>query len=513
MANEIDSKGLLWYQVNPAIQLLAALRRNGAALDASDMGVGKTYTAGAVLRALDEPTLVVCPRVSVSAWERMGKHLGVSFDIKHYEALRGGNSPYGWWQNPMPKDRPRIWKCKRCQRQWVDEKDAGHCPYPLPNGQPHNEENEDVTSAPPPHKYGPFHWHPGIRTVVFDEVHRCSAVDSLQARMLIASKVQRQRILMLSATVAESPMNLRAIGFALGLHNLVDRRDGSGGPIGFYQWILRNGCYKLPMKGFQFAVGKEKRDEILKSLHAQIFPERGARIRIDDLGDSFPEVQVTAELYDTEEANRIQKLYEKMAAQVEKINALREPDALAITELLRDRQEIEMLMLPVFVELCRDANAEGRHVALFFNFRETVEEACRMLKTSCRVDGSQVGAAGERRRNECVDAFQRDEEENIVCSVDAGCESISLHDLRGIYPRLGLVSLGWSAKKARQLFGRLRRALGKSKAIYRCVLAANTVQERVYHALVGKLDRLDLINDGDLRADVPNLPLTKFVDM
>lgn len=504
MPPEIDSKGLLWYQVEPAQQLLRALTENGAALDASDMGVGKTYMAGAVLRAINDPTLVVCPRVSVASWERMGQHLGTSFDVRHYEALRGGTSPYGYWQNPPPKVRPKGFSCKRCQRKWLEGDDPGQCPYPPPTGGPH-----DVVTKSLPHNYGPFRWHEGIRTLVFDEVHRCSAPDSLQARMLIAAKVQKIKTLMLSATVADSPLNLRAIGFALGLHNLIDRKDLTGAP-GFYQWALRHGCYHIPGLGVQFCSGAEKQREILKKLHADIFPQRGARLRIDTLGDAFPEVQITAELYNTEAEGRINKLYDQMREKVDAINAKREFSAIALTELLRDRQEIEMLMLPVFIEITRDANAEGRHVALFFNFRETVEEACRLLKTECRVDGTQIGEAGMRRRQACVDAFQRDEEENIVCTSDAGSESISLQDLCGVFPRLGLVSLGWSSKRARQIFGRLRRALGKSKAIYRCVLAAGTVQERVYESIVDKLDRLDLLNDGDLRKDVPNLPLTDF---
>lgn len=202
-----------------------------------------------------------------------------------------------------------------------------------------------------------------------------------------------------------------------------------------------------------------------------------------------------------------------MGDAVARINEKRAFSKIALTELLRDRQEIEMLMLPVFVELAQDAVAEGRHVALFFNFRETVEEACKMLKTNCRVDGSQTGAAGMARRTANVDAFQRDEEPYIVCTNDAGSESIDLHDVRGEFPRLGLGSLGWSAKKTRQTVGRLRRALGKSKSIFRFVLAAGTVQEKVHKAVSGKLDRIDLLNDGDLCCDVPNLRLENFPEV
>lgn len=470
------------------------------------MGTGKTAHAVAVLRALNDAALVVCPRVSVSGWERMGRHLNTEFDARHYEILRLGKTPFGWWDNPMPEERERIYRCTRCLRtvNITDPNDL--CPYPQPNSA------HELVSKPVPHAYGKYNWHPAIQTLVFDEGHRCSALKSLQADMLIAARRQRIKTLVLSATIAESPLHFRALGYLLGLHNLVDSRDGSG-PMGFYQWAFRHGCQKLPMLGLHFTAGKERRREILAALHNQLFPERGCRVRIDELGDTFPAVQITAELYDCEASNRINALYARMFDAVARINAKRANDRAALTELLRDRQEIEMLMLPVFVELAQDAVAEGKHVALFFNFRDTVEECCKMLKTTCRVDGSQVGDAGAKRRMACVDAFQRDEEPYIVCTNDAGAESIDLHDVRGEFGRLGLVSLGWSAKKTRQVFGRLRRALGKSKALYRCVLAKGTVQERVHKACAGKLDRIDLLNDGDLMCDVPNLKLENFPEV
>lgn len=506
MPVEIDPTGLLPHQPEAARQLLRALLAHHAAIDASDMGTGKTAHAVAVLRALNNSSLVVCPRVSVPGWQRMGRHLHTEFDACHYELIRLGKTPFGWWDNPLPKERERIYKCARCLRTVDITNKLDLCPYPKP-GSPH-----ELTSKPVPHRYGLFNWHPAIQTLVFDEGHRCSALKSLQADMLIAARRQRIKTLVLSATLAESPLHFRALGFLLGLHNLVDSRDGSG-PQGFYQWAFRHGCTKLPMLGLHFTAGKSRQREILDALHKELFPSRGCRVRIDELGESFPAVQITAELYECGAANRISELYGRMRDAVDRINARRAGDAAALTELLRDRQEIEILMLPVFVELAQDAVAEGKHVALFFNFRETVEECCKMLKTTCRVDGSQVGDAGAKRRMACVDAFQRDEEPYIVCTNDAGAESIDLHDVRGEFGRLGLVSLGWSAKKTRQVFGRLRRALGKSKALYRCVLAAGTVQERVHKACAGKLDRLDLLNDGDLTAAVPNLKLEKFPEV
>ena len=56
---QIDSTGLLPHQPAAAQQLLNALLKHRAALDASDMGTGKTAHAVAVLRALNDAALVV----------------------------------------------------------------------------------------------------------------------------------------------------------------------------------------------------------------------------------------------------------------------------------------------------------------------------------------------------------------------------------------------------------------------------------------------------------------------
>ena len=50
--------------------------------------------------------------------------------------------------------------------------------------------------------------------------------------------------------------------------------------------------------------------EILTRIHTHIFPERGARISIADLGDAFPECSNFAEAYDTGQADKINHAFE-----------------------------------------------------------------------------------------------------------------------------------------------------------------------------------------------------------
>lgn len=489
----MNTAGLLKHQGSAAEILQAALEKHGGALDASEMGVGKTAQVLAAFRnQKDVPTLIVGPMIAETGWRRLGAHLGVKFSYSHYEALRYGNTPFGWWDNPRPKVTPKKLKCDMCQ-QVIDPlaKTILRCPY-QPLG------IHCVRAEKYEHQHGKFNWHPNIRRLAFDEVHRCGAIDSLQADMLLAARRQRIPTIGASATVADSPLDLRALGAVIGLHNYVD----------FYQWAGRHGCRRVPWGGFQFLLGEENKKKVMAKLHEEIFPERGCRVKIDSLGTDFPAVEITAELYNLQEGNLVQRLYEEMDEAIQVINAARVGDGgleHPLTVLLRARQEIELLKVPIFVELALEANAQGKHCAICVVFRRTVDEICKRLKTDCRVDGSQIGAEGAKRRRANLDAFQDDREPNIVLSAAAGSASIDLHDVRGNFPRVGYASVGTSAEQTRQWLGRLRRAGGKSTALYRFVLAAGTVEEKVHKAIACKLNCLDALNNGDIYA--ANLPL------
>ena len=202
--------GLLDHQP-PAVEAhLKALRLHGASFDASDMGVGKTAHACAVIRELGVPTLCVVPAVSVSDWQWMAKHLGIDPDVQSLDLIRLGNTPFGQWDNPPPKVMPTFLQCTQCQCE-IDPAKPFYCPH-------HHGGIHCVKVLKREHKYGRFNWHPGIKLLVVDEVHRCGGLDSLQADMLIAAKRQKIPTLMLSATGCDSPLGMRALGFVLGLH-------------------------------------------------------------------------------------------------------------------------------------------------------------------------------------------------------------------------------------------------------------------------------------------------------
>jgi hypothetical protein len=485
----MNSAGLYPYQVTLGDHFVKLLRAGQNVLDGSKMGSGKTFTAGGVIRELDLPTLVLAPQISLTPWRRMGEHLGVEFDVINPEMVRTGKTPYGIWSNPKPPGpSPVKFVCLACQCE-IDPATAKPCA--LERTGIHCIETKKV-----PHDYGKFIWNEGIKFLVVDEAHRFGALESLQSEMLVAAKRQGIKILAMSATAADSPLNLRALGYALGLHTLI-------GENGFYRFAFNHGVKRHPFGGLYFGGEESERLANMARLHHLIFPKFGGRVPESEFA-SWPECQITAELYDLKESGKMEELYEQMDDCVQALNTLRATDVpdLEITKMLRIQQELELVMVPVFEEITNQLLEAGLHVPIFVNYRQTMEELAKRFKTGCLIYGGQ----NPKHRQQNIDDFQDDKEPVLIAISAAGGISISLHDLHGRFPRGGVASLNYSGVIMRQVFGRLPRAGAKSRSLYRIPLIAGTRQEKIHRALACKLNQIDALNDGDLWAG--NLPLT-----
>lgn len=488
MSPEILSKLREW-QRPAAEHLLSVLRNYDSAVDCSDPGVGKTYVAVAVACALNLPTLVVVPKISVTAWGRVAEYFGDKFSVINYEKLRTGNTDFGRWENQdrIGEGRQIFHICQCCQQR-VDLENPGAC-FAHPLGI-HCLETKKRNI-----RYGNFELHPAVKAVIFDEAHRCGGMDSLNAEMLIAAKRQKIKTLCLSATLATDPMKLRAIGYSLDLHG--DRTAGTGKP-NFFQWAARHGCRRIPpLPGIRWAVGVERQAQAMAAIRSQIIPARGVRLTTDTI-PGFPERSIELGIYDLDEGGGINRLYAEMAVAIASLKSRMLEDKAAdhpLTELLRARQKVEILKVPVVEELVQDCLEKGLSVAIFVNFKATIDELRRRLKCSCFIDGS---AEGCLNRQLSIDEFQANRSRVILANSEAGGISVSLHDLSGQHPRIGLVMPTFSAVTFRQVLGRLHREGAKSIAQYRVIFAARTVEEKIARALKQKLSNLDSLLDGDL---------------
>lgn len=488
------------WQIEPAKHLLKVLQEFDSAVDCSDTGTGKTYVAVAVAAAMQLPTLVVVPKISITAWQRVAEMFGEKFSVTNYEKIRTGTSGFGRWANQgSEKLRRQVYSICVCCQQRIDLGNPGRC-YTNVLGVHCIEEKKK------PRRLGNFSFCQEVKAVIFDEAHRCGGLNSLNAEMMIAAKRQRIKTLGLSATLATDPLKLRALGYSLDLHG--DRHE-SPGKHNFFRWLSQHGCRKIPpMPGVRWAVGAEQQRQIMASIREQIIPARGVRITTAEI-PGFPKRTITAELYDLEEGGRIDKYYLEMA---EALTTLSNTSALdkapdhPLTQALRAHQKIELLKVPVAVELAQDALEKGLSVGIFVNFSQTIDELALRLDCKDIIDGRPENVG---RRQEVIDRQQRDETRLVILNSAAGGISVGLADVRGEFPRIGFVFPGFSATVFKQLCGRFPRDGGKSPCFYRVILAAGSKSERQIHRnLRGKLDNLDALNDADMAPD--NLSLTRM---
>ena len=454
--------GLLGYQVESTEHALNVVRQRRRAIMADDMGVGKTYKACAVARELDLPTLVIAPKSSLTKWERVGDYVGGGVTAINYEQLIRCKTPFGEFYE-----------------------DRGHKRW---------------------------RWNPAVQFVIFDECHRCGGTSTGNSKLMIAARHQNLHGLALSATAAETPLRMKALGFFLGLfgpdesvqEELVMTRKGLRRRLKksmavaepFQRWASRYGC-RDGWDGWGYYGDPED----MQRLHRDIFPECGGRQRIEDI-PGFPETQITAELIDLggAETDKVQRNYDSMDTELAALAAKTadwnlDMGSLACSE---QRQRIDLLKVPAYLEAIQDAIQEGQSVALFVPYRATVEAVCSRLEDTGIPFSKIWGGQSAKERDEQINRFSLDVSRVCVNVNDAGCESIDLHDIRGQYPRLAIITPPYEAWKLRQIVGRVRRAGGKSKSLQRIWCARGTYEERVYNTLVEKSLNLDALNDGDL---------------
>jgi hypothetical protein len=319
--------------------------------------------------------------------------------------------------------------------------------------------------------------------ILVSNCHRAKNRTTQNAEMLMTAKDQGLRIMAMSATAAENPMNMFALGYTLGLF----RSQRS-----FWPWVADHGCSKNKWGGYEFNGSRAA----LREIHHEIFPHKGNRVRVADLGDLFPETKIIADAYDMNGlAEEIQRIYDDMFAELANLAEKQENDpAHKLTIMLRARQKIELLKVPTFVEMIEDAMEEGMSIAVFVNFNETIRAISARVKTKCIIWGED---AKDETRQINIDAFQADKERVILCNIRAGGVGISLHDINGTYPRLSLISPTWSAQDLVQALGRIHRAKGMSKSIQKIIFASGTIEDDVADKVKTKINNISLLNDGD----------------
>ena len=436
------------------------LLTHGSGLNSSATGTGKTLMSVELARDLGITPLVVCPKAVINGWQRTFEEQGVPYlGIINYEKLRTGNSFYGSWEGPKPKKNARDRR--------------------------------------------PFVYSEEVRFIIWDEVHRCKSPKSQNSKMLRYAKgtdVRPMYNVLLSATAASDPTEMKASGYLLGLHEYIN----------FAHWARLLGCNFDPWNNLKFTESKKKATVYLKELRESIYPEKGVKISRDQMAEFFSNTQLIDDPLDFGDDGAIAKLYDEMEVYIEELDAKEmmdnpDPAAEALIAMLRARQRVELLKVSLIVEMIQEAVAEGFHVAVFLNFNDTIRALNEKLGGSVPIvwgtDPETKRQQSDTERNLAIDSFQNNTDNIILLNIEAGGVAINLHDELGGAPRLALISPTWNEKSLQQVLGRVDRAGAKTDTLQRILFAAGTVEETVREALARKLENLK-----SLHKDMPKKP-------
>ena len=427
------------YQVPSARAVASAIKTFGSALDASDLGSGKTYVALAVAKTLGLSPGIVCPKAVMNSWRRVAEnHFGMTpYFVINYDLLRLGGTLIGHWEGL--KSSKFVWNV------------------------------------------------PDDMLLILDEAHRLKTASSKTCRMGVGALDQKLKILAMSGTLAENPTDMRFSGQLAGLHRGAD----------FGPWMLSNGCEK--MEGKMIFTGGPHH---LARIHRQIFPKHGARLRRPDI-PNFPDCDIQVEAYNCADNTRaIRDTYEELYFELARIESLenvskKDRHEFSFAAQQHARQQAELLKVPAIAEMAQDYVENNHSVAIFTNYRRTIEVLSEKLGVTCIVQGTS-SKSEEIARQKSVDDFQADTQRIILVNIQAGGAGLSLHDLNGTYPRVAIICPTWNAMDLSQSLGRVWRDGAKTKALQRIFFAAGTIEEDICERVRQKLKNIETINNGDL---------------
>lgn len=426
-------------------QTVEALLEHGVFINASTTGAGKTVMALETIRLLECPALVIAPKAALTQWKRTAAAMGVTtlLDVINPEKVSLGRTK--WFTR--------------------DGKDA-------------------------------YSWHiPENTLVVWDEPHRsASGEDSIgTVAMALLKAYKGAKLLAMSATLADSPLKLRGLGWWMGMHRFV-RPD-------FRRWCEENGCqYENKFVGTGLPARRvlafTKSAERGRAVMAALRQRMGARFvavspeEIPGFPDGILEIKLVD--LDTGDRKALEQAYSEMS------EIMRTEHALPEVELMKRRARVEFLKAATMAELAAGAVSDGFSAVVFCNFTEARLRIVAKLSTLGIPDVSQIyGGQTEKARDKAIDAFQ--DNTNVVCVVmtEAGGAALSLHDVHQKRRRVSFMTPSFNAASIKQALGRIRRC-GGTKAEQYIVLASGTVEETVSKRLARKLTMIDTLNDTDL---------------
>jgi len=428
------------YQKIHLKQLTTNLKNRNCIVDCSDTGTGKTFTTIGLCKELNLKPFIICPKSVISNWIDVSNQFNVEiYGIANYELLK-------------------------------------NCKY--------YDKNLNINNKIISKNDGEFIFQKNINDIlfVFDEAHKCKNKNTQNTKLLLSVSESQNKIILLSATLCDQIDNLKFFGFILGFYSSVRK----------YNNFI-----------------KQKKEEMKRSIkmnnipdnfvefyifHKMLFPYIGSRMKISELGKLFPKNKIITTSYNLEKFQIIDDLYKDLQKAVDNLH-IKEERKNTFEIILRARQKIELLKIPLFIELVEEAIENNFSVVIFLNFLETQKLLSEYLKCDCILHGE----LSIEQRNKNINDFQTNKSKIIIVMIKIGGTGISLDDTDGKFPRMTLISPTWSGQDFVQILGRTCRANTKSNVIQKIVLCANTIEESVGKVMNEKLINIKGINDGEYK--------------
>lgn len=454
----IDTTGLLEPQFQHVQRLVDSLYINGFALDMSETGTGKSYAAAAVAREMNCPIVLICPKAVIPQWGKVLKAFNLSPLVAiNYEKIGRGNTKYMKWK-----------KLQNMYKPW-------------------NEEAKDDR---------PYFTFPKDSLVILDEGHRCKGAHSTNSQMMISLAEQGYKVLVSSATLATTPLEMKAVGYLSKLHKIYN----------FTDFCKAYGATLLPQYGaLSFDSSNDSGKNGMLALNTYLFKDRqcASRLTVEDFGALFPESHIVAEAYDLgANSPKVQEAYQEMESEIAKLDERAADYSQHIFAIMMEaRRKSELFKVPLFVDMVEDLYNEGKSVVLFLNFQDSVDAVSSRLQKMKKFEGQIgyiVGGQHHKTRQADIDAFNADNKRVMIANIKAGGIGISMHDLNGNYPRASIISPNFSAFELVQALGRVWRQGGKTKSYQNIVFAAGTIEENACRRVQARINNLSALNDADL---------------
>uniref|UniRef100_A0A6C0ACI7 Helicase ATP-binding domain-containing protein n=1 Tax=viral metagenome TaxID=1070528 RepID=A0A6C0ACI7_9ZZZZ len=428
---------LLDYQIVHVSKLLGCMGINNTIFDGSDTGTGKTYSAIALCAQLNKKPLVVCPKPVISTWLRVIEY----FNIDYYGVVN-----YESFRN-----------CKYYKKKDIKELKNSDCPFI----------SQD--------KNNKYKWKVNNDCIIiFDEAHRCKNKKTHNGNLLLSlknSELSKIKKLILSATIADTIENFACFGYVLGFYDKMTKSKA---------WVQN--------------ILKKSKNTGVKCIYDEIYPKYGSRMLIHEISN-FPKTSVISETYTSNKYIKLNK-YRKNILELENNN--NKDKLIKITELL---QKMELIKIPIFIDLAKDMLANGFHIVVFFNYLSSIDKFIEDINLDEKYIKSIKGETTQQNRDKIVDKFRKDKLKIVVVSKKLQ-EGISFHDIRGKHPRGSLISPNYSSQDLIQTLGRVNRAGSKTRSIQKIVFIANSFEESIAEKLSKKIKFNENINGIDFKINL-----------